>query len=480
VTIVVEAQFDALLCSPFSATLGSAGAKVGFANFRGAPVADMFYPAALADALSGSNINSENDIKATFSSALDGGSCMGGRTFYLGFDHNPGNNLDLLAVVLHELGHGLGFMSVMKADGTSSLSSGRLAIYDRFLYSEVAGQFLTDMASSERRAALVGGTALVWNSSSVNSQASLLTGGVSSAGGHLRIYAPFSYNDGASTSHWDTSAQWSINGSQRQLLMEPYITANPRGHTDLTGCSLRDMGWLGTRCPDTVGTNFLPVAQPQTAFGTEDTLTQITLTGTDSDGPSALSYTIVSSPLHGTLTNPMGTADAGGADLSYTPATDFYGVDTFSYLVNDGSDDSAAATVAISIAAVNDAPVANAQAVSATTNTAVTITLRGTDIEGAPLTYRIATEPSNGVLSGDGAVRTYTPNSSFVGTDSFTFYVNDGSLNSFKASVGISVAEPVPANGGGGGAMGWLSLIALLTVASWRLITMPQNAQGTL
>jgi hypothetical protein len=138
-TIVVEARFDALLCSPYSATLGSADAKVGFANFRGAPVADVFYPAALADALSCSNINGENDIKATFSSALDGGSCMGGRTFYLGFDHNPGNNLDLLAVVLHELGHGLGFMSVLKADGSSSLSSGRLAIYDRYLYSEVAG-----------------------------------------------------------------------------------------------------------------------------------------------------------------------------------------------------------------------------------------------------------------------------------------------------------------------------------------------------
>jgi hypothetical protein len=322
------------------------------------------------------------------------------------------------------------------------------------------------MTVSERQAALVGGSSLVWNGAAINEKLSLLTSGLSSAGGHLRIYAPFSYNDGASTSHWDTSAQWSINGTQRQLLMEPYISANPRGHTDLTGCSLRDMGWSGTRCPDTTGTNLVPIAHAQTAFGSEDTPLRITLTGSDADGPSALSFAIVSSPADGKVT--LAATGAGGSDIIYTPAADFDGTDVLSFQVSDGDEMSNVANVSISVAGINDAPVATGQSIRATRDSATTITLRGSDAEGSTLNYQVTSPPANGSLSGAGFALTYTPKAGFVGADSFAFHVDDGALQSASATVSISVEEPAAPEGGGGATTGLTLLLLLLTLIQRR------------
>ncbi len=361
VTIVVEAKFDPLTCSANTGTLGSAGAKFGFADFPAAPLPNVFYAAALADALSGTNRNGVNDIDATFSSALDGsGGCLNGRTFYLGLNHQPGNNIDLLAVVLHELGHGLGFASVVKSDGTSTLNSGRLSAFDQLIYSDALGAFFPAMMPSQRQTAITSNNGtLVWNGVAVNGQTGVLTGGVSN-GGHLKIYAPATYSDGSSTSHWDTSAQWSVGGSLRSLLMEPFITANPLGLTDVTGCALRDMGWTGTRCPDSSAT---PVAQSQSANATEDTPRQITLLGTDGSG-NALTYAIVAQPARGTLTAPASLSSANGVVFTYTPAANLNGLDSFTFQVSNAVNVSSEATVTINVAAVNDPPVANAPVVT--------------------------------------------------------------------------------------------------------------------
>ena len=74
-------------------------------------------------------------------------------------------------------------------------------------------------------------------------------------------------------------------------------------------------------------------------------------TATDVDG-SPLTYAIVAAPAHGTLS---GTAPA----LTYTPAANYNGADSFTFKANDGALDSNVATVAITIVAVNDAPIAN-------------------------------------------------------------------------------------------------------------------------
>jgi hypothetical protein len=126
--------------------------------------------------------------------------------------------------------------------------------------------------------------------------------------------------------------------------------------------------------------NHAPVATAQSVTTNEDTAKPIALAATDADG-DALAYVIVSPPLHGTLS---GIAP----NVSYTPAADYNGADSFTFKVNDGTVDSAAATVSIAIAAVNDAPSFIAgpnQIASADAPTQITVANWATAISAGPL-----------------------------------------------------------------------------------------------
>ncbi|MEY3896283.1 MAG: hypothetical protein RLZZ214_1803, partial [Verrucomicrobiota bacterium] len=74
-----------------------------------------------------------------------------------------------------------------------------------------------------------------------------------------------------------------------------------------------------------------------------------------------------------------------------------------------------------------------------TKDTPLAITLAGTDADGNPLTYAVATGPANGSLSGSAPDLTYTPAANYHGNDSFTFTVNDGTEDSATATVSITV-----------------------------------------
>lgn len=89
---------------------------------------------------------------------------------------------------------------------------------------------------------------------------------------------------------------------------------------------------------------------------------------------------------------------------------------------------------------VNDPPVADEQVVSATQDTPIDITLTGSDEDGEVLSFTIVSGPSHGVLSGTAPNLVYTPNAGFVGSDTFTFKVNDGTVDSNIATVTINVS----------------------------------------
>ena len=182
--------------------------------------------------------------------------------------------------------------------------------------------------------------------------------------------------------------------------------------------------------------NHAPVANAQSVTTNEDTVKTITLSGSDVDG-NPLTYSVVTQPAYGTLS---GTAPA----LTYTPAANYNGADSFTFKVNDGQADSAAAAVSITVTPVNDAPVANAQSVTTQQDTAKAITLTGSDVDGNPLTYSIGTQPGHGTLSGTAPNLTYTPAAGYSGADSFTFVVNDGTVNSAAATVSITVSPSGP------------------------------------
>jgi hypothetical protein len=94
----------------------------------------------------------------------------------------------------------------------------------------------------------------------------------------------------------------------------------------------------------------------------------------------------------------------------------------------------------LTVTAVNDVPVATAKSVTVTEDTAATITLAGTDVEGSTLTYTVVAPPSKGVLSGTAPNLTYMPTANATGSDSFTFKVNDGTVDSVSATVTITIS----------------------------------------
>ena len=178
--------------------------------------------------------------------------------------------------------------------------------------------------------------------------------------------------------------------------------------------------------------NHAPVAEAQALGVNEDASVALTLTGSDFDGNS-LTYT-AGSPAHGVLT---GTAP----NLTYKPAANYNGLDSFTFTANDGIINSAAATVSITVNPVNDPPLANSQSVGVNENGPLAITLTGGDVDGDGLTFAIATAPTHGTVSLAGAVATYTANLHYVGPDSFTFTANDGTLTSDAATVAITTEK---------------------------------------
>ncbi|HSB56404.1 MAG TPA: Ig-like domain-containing protein, partial [Nitrosopumilaceae archaeon] len=102
--------------------------------------------------------------------------------------------------------------------------------------------------------------------------------------------------------------------------------------------------------------------------------------------------------------------------------------------------------IVIDTAAASGQPIANNQSVNLNENTSVVITLSGSDPNGDPIQFFIASEPTHGVLSLiNPATRqvTYTPWNYYDGPDSFTFVTNDGTSDSLPATVSITVANTV-------------------------------------
>ena len=169
-TIVVRAQFNPQTCNATQAVLGSAGPQSVFANFTNAPVLNTWYHVALANELSGVDNNGGTfEINATFNSNLNGNvSCLGGRKWYYGFDGNEGTDLELLPVVLHEMGHGLGFSTLVNSLGAES--GGLPDIYERHIRDNTLGLNWNQMTQAQRAASAINTGNVVWSGTCVTSK----------------------------------------------------------------------------------------------------------------------------------------------------------------------------------------------------------------------------------------------------------------------------------------------------------------------
>jgi uncharacterized delta-60 repeat protein len=186
--------------------------------------------------------------------------------------------------------------------------------------------------------------------------------------------------------------------------------------------------------------NAAPVALDDAATTNEDRPVVITLLSNDSDPDGdTLRVESITAPAHGAV------VIDGGGNATYTPNANYHGTDRFTYTVNDGRGERASAMAIVTIAAINDAPVAANDSYSTAAGSLLTVTApavlgNDSDVDSAALTAVLVTAPAQGTmtLNANGSF-TYTPASGFAGTVTFTYRASDGTAGSNLATATIVV-----------------------------------------
>jgi len=166
VEILVAAKFDPLTCDASGAILGGASSTYTIRDFPGAPFANTWYSAALANAIAGTDLDGRTDITTTFSSTVDDDpACLGGHGWYYGLDGQPDVNdlrQHLYPVILHELGHGLGFQNFAN-ESTGALFGGVPDVYTRYTLDVTTGLHWNEMNNTQRIASAINTGEVVWD-----------------------------------------------------------------------------------------------------------------------------------------------------------------------------------------------------------------------------------------------------------------------------------------------------------------------------
>ncbi|MEA2164063.1 MAG: hypothetical protein QOK37_2190 [Thermoanaerobaculia bacterium] len=192
VDIPVDASFASLDCSATSAVLGQASAVTFQRNFENAPQQNVWYPIALASAIAGKDLASpagKAHIRAQFNSQLDTPACLGGIGWYYGLDGVHGSKEDLLVVLLHELGHGLGFAGVTSGTSGAFFTSPPLpSVFEQHMLDLTANARWSEMTSVQRITSAINDQKVVWDGASTTTAALKFLGGTPT----LKITAPTS------------------------------------------------------------------------------------------------------------------------------------------------------------------------------------------------------------------------------------------------------------------------------------------------
>ncbi|MDE2945049.1 MAG: tandem-95 repeat protein [Gemmatimonadota bacterium] len=183
--------------------------------------------------------------------------------------------------------------------------------------------------------------------------------------------------------------------------------------------------------------NDLPEAADDEAATDEDVAVTVDVLAndTDVDGDS-LRVASVSAPANGTA-----AVAADGRGVLYTPAENWHGTDRFTYVADDGNGGTASASVEVTVAPVNDLPVAVDDRVSTNEDEAVTVDVlaNDTDPDGDGLSLVSVSAPGNGTARIAAGVVLYMPAANFSGTDRFTYEIEDDGGARASAAVEVTV-----------------------------------------
>ena len=211
--------------------LASAGPGTLFRDFPGS-LPNTWYPVALAEAIAGFSLNEDDqaDIRITANSTAN---------WYFALDGNtPRNRIDLPSVMLHELGHGLGFLSSVDTINETQLAIGfgdRFIVYDLFLETP------TDIQLTDRSMFNNPSDALL---RAVINNDLLFDGPAARAvlGEEVPLFAPGTFDVGSSVSHL---SEFEFRPGTANALMTPFLSAGEAVHDPgpVTLGIFQDLGW---------------------------------------------------------------------------------------------------------------------------------------------------------------------------------------------------------------------------------------------
>ncbi|REJ42069.1 MAG: hypothetical protein DWQ54_11760 [Microcystis flos-aquae TF09] len=213
-----------------SGILGQAGPEAYARGFSGLPQTNTWYPIALANSLAGQDLDpTVSDIGSQFNSNFN---------WYYGLDNNvPTNQISFVSVVLHELGHGLGFLGWMDNQsgvGSWGFGTGFPGIYDRFTENG-SGQSLLNTSLFPNPSTALGSQLTSNNIFFDGSNANAANGG-----NRVKLYAPSTWSGGSSYSHLDEVFNNTPNALMTYSIGFGESILNPG---PVTLGLFKDMGW---------------------------------------------------------------------------------------------------------------------------------------------------------------------------------------------------------------------------------------------
>jgi hypothetical protein len=221
--------------------LGGNFGKPYHRNFDGAPLADTWYDATLANAFAGYDLEpTKDDMHITYSASFN---------WYYGTDGNtPSGQIDLVSVATHEIGHGLNFAGFAQYRNGSGLVGGyegqgvpiHPSIFDRFMEDGSGKKLITYPNPSLELGSALTSNNLWWNGTNANA---------ANGGGRVKMYAPSTWKPGSSYSHLD----YNTFAGTPNSMMVPSIGSGSSQHNPgpVTMGILQDMGWNSGNQPST-------------------------------------------------------------------------------------------------------------------------------------------------------------------------------------------------------------------------------------
>ena len=212
--------------------LASAGPTTLFRDFAGS-IPDTWYPVALAEAIAGRDLNDTGnaDINVNANSTAN---------WYFGTDGNtPRRQIDLVSVMMHELGHGLGFLASVDTINENQLAIGfgdRFIVYDLFLEAE-GGVPLTNMGAFANPS-----TELLMAVTSNNLTFDGVRANLENGEAEVPLFSPSGFDRGSSVSHLNETT---YRAGTENALMTPFLSAGEAVHDPgpVTLGIFEDMGW---------------------------------------------------------------------------------------------------------------------------------------------------------------------------------------------------------------------------------------------